>query len=110
MDGLPTAIVNILGLFLLFTTGYFIVTRTFLPQFALPWFGKKRRQRAVETANRLLADDELDQELRWKVERCRNTLLAYDTQPREMWSGHLPAGDAVDEIERIQSEQGTSRT
>ncbi len=110
MDGYLTDVTNIIGLFLLIATGYLVVSQTLLPQFALPWFGRRRRQRAVASANELLASGDLSVEERSLIERSRNTLLAYDAQPREAWSGSLPAGDALAAIERIRDAQAASRT
>jgi hypothetical protein len=90
---------DIVGIVFAIVAGYFVVTRTVLPQFALPWLGSRKRQRAIDKVNRLLIESNLDDDDRHRMERCRNTLLAYDAAPRELWSGSLPISTVVQEID-----------
>ena len=101
MSLLDSRLWDIVGLLMAGVAGYFIVTRTLLPQFAFPWFGKRDRQRAIERVDQLLTEADLSDEERQSLRRCRNTLLAYDGAPRELWSGNMPISDVVDEIDSI---------
>ena len=109
LDG-NTEVWDLVGIILLLVFGYLTVTRLFLPQFALPWFGRKTREAALERANQMLEDTELDEEARLRLLRCRNTLRAYDTQPREQWSGSLPINDVVKEVDELWENRTTTRT
>ncbi len=90
---------DVVGIVFAIVAGYFVMTRTVLPQFALPWLGRRKRQRALDRVNRLLIESNLDDEDRQRLERCRNTLLAYDGAPRELWSGSLPISAVVEDID-----------
>jgi hypothetical protein len=101
---------DLIGLIALGGFGYLMVTRLLWPQFAVPWFGRNRRQTALERANVMLDDATLDDEARSRLVMCRNTLRAYDAHQRELWSPKLPIGDIVKEIDELWERHQASRT
>lgn len=110
MGGIDTQIWNVLGILLLVVSGYFVITRTLMPQFALPWFGRKRRQRAVERIEILLDDPGIDDDCRFDLKRYRNTLLAYDAPHREAWAAPLPVSEIVKEIDELWETRNANQT
>lgn len=109
MENLESWVVNALGLALIGITSYMIVSRLLIPRFASPRMNKRRRQDAIGKAESLLESSELDDETRYRVQRCLTTVRSYDAQ-RESWSQRVPIGDVVDEIETIWERHRTNRT
>lgn len=100
MENLDTWVWNALGLALVGIAGYMIVSRLVLPRFASPWMSKRRRQEAIEKAEEMLESGDLDEEARYRVQRCLTTLRSYDAQ-RESWSQRVPIVDIVEEVEKL---------
>ena len=104
MENIDTWVWNALGLALVGIAGYMIVSRLVIPRFASPWMSKRRRQEAFEKAESLLDSGDLDDETRYRVQRCLATLRSYDAQ-RESWSQRVPIVDIVEEIESLWEER-----
>lgn len=103
MENLDIWVWNALGLALVGIAGYMIVSRLVMPRFASPWMSKRRRQEAIERAEALLESGDLDEDARYRVQRCLATVRSYDAQ-RESWSQRVPIVDIVEEIEKLWDE------
>jgi hypothetical protein len=79
---------------------YMIATRVVAPRFASPWLGRREREKAIERAEHLLADANLNNEDRFRLQRCLTSLRARASS-RESWGGTVPERELVSEINRM---------
>ncbi|MEZ4520023.1 MAG: hypothetical protein R3A46_00060 [Thermomicrobiales bacterium] len=114
MGDLPINIWDLVGLALGGVALYMLATRVLIPRFGGPrlsksWVSKREQEEAADKAEQLLKDADLDDETRFKLQRCLNTIRANDSG-RESWSGNVPMRDIVEEIEEIWSNHPSSYT
>ena len=94
---------------LLLAFAYLALSQTLVPRLAIPIFGRKQRQRALDRLERMLAEDGATDDERLRLLRCRNTLLADASQSREVWSGGLPVRDVINEVDALWESRTSNR-
>ncbi|CAN5765997.1 hypothetical protein BH23CHL2_BH23CHL2_23170 [soil metagenome] len=100
---------NVLGFAFLGLSAYMIITRVVIPRFGNPWVNKRRREEAIGKAEELLDRSDLDEETRYRIQRCLTTLRAHGSQ-QENWGGRAPISDVVEEINAVWEERRASQT
>jgi hypothetical protein len=94
---------------LLLAFAYLALSQTLMPRLAIPIFGRKQRQRALDRLDQMLAEDGATDDERLRLLRCRNTLLADDNQFHEAWSGRLPVRDVIKEVDGLWESRPSNR-
>lgn len=100
---------NVLGFAFLGLSAYMIISRVIIPRFGSPRINKKRRDEAIAKAEELLDGADLDEETRYRIQRCLATLRAHGSQ-QESWGGRAPVFDVVEEIDAVWEERRAKQT